>query len=65
MILWVIFFEAADGVNSTTKYIPTLMFDRRKKKKTLFTDIKCIYINTMIAERTKYYRNDNYTSLIK
>ena len=30
MILLVIFFKAEDVVNSTTKYIPAVLFDRRE-----------------------------------
>ena len=49
MILLVLFFKREDVVNSTTKYIPGVMFDRREdvSSKTYPLNKKKIYIYIM------------------
>ena len=55
MILLVIFFKAEDVVNSTTKYIPAIMFDRREDVSSTTYPFKYNYIDKQI-DKKKVYR---------
>ena len=53
VILLVIFFKAEDVGNSTTKYIPGVMFDRREDISSMTYPFKYIFIHIITNQINK------------